>query len=210
MPLFTLISGESVHMADGDKIIPKKDFGKIKKAEEIVKQTEEEAKALRKKIEEEALVIKEKAEEEGFQEGLEKLNEQLVHLEKLTRTTSEEMKKQILPILLSSLKKVIGEELLLKPDRITDIVMQALKPVIQHHNITIYVNKDDLRMLETKKKKLKSMLQQVEVFSLQERADIEPGGCIIETEAGIINAQLDNQIRALEAALKTLMGKKTK
>lgn len=209
MPLFTLISGESVHMAEGDKIIPKKDFGKIKKAEEIVKQTEKEAEDLRQKIEEEALVIKEKAQEEGFQEGLQKLNQQLVHLEKLSRTTSEEMKKQILPILLSSLKKVIGEELLLKPDRITDIVIQALKSVIQHHHITIYVNKDDLKTLETKKKKLKSMLQQVEVFSLQERADIETGGCIIETEAGIINAQLDNQIRALEAALKTLMGKKT-
>ena len=36
---------------------------------------------------------------------------------------------------------------------------------------------------------------------------IEPGGCIIETEAGIINAQLENQWRSLENAFESFMKK---
>ena len=31
------------------------------------------------------------------------------------------------------------------PKRIVDIVMQSLKPVVQHHHITVYVNKDELK-----------------------------------------------------------------
>ena len=37
---------------------------------------------------------------------------------------------------------------------------------------------------------------------------MEPGGCLIETEAGIINAQLENQWRSLEAAFKAYTEKK--
>ncbi|NGX36596.1 MAG: hypothetical protein K1000chlam1_01445, partial [Candidatus Anoxychlamydiales bacterium] len=48
----------------------------------------------------------------------------------------------------------------------------------------------------------KEILELTQIFSLEERNDIEPGGCIIETEKGIINAQLDNQFRAIEAAFK--------
>lgn len=208
MYLFTLISGDSVHLAAGQKIVPKKDFSTILKAKEIVDLAEEEAEKLRKEIDQEAIDLKEKAQKEGFDEGLHQLNKQLIHLDTLVKTIKEEMKDQILPLLLSALRKIVGEELKIAPERIVDIVMQGLKPVIQHHRITVYVNKDELKTLEKKKKKLTGILQQIEVFSLQERDDIEPGGCIIETEAGIINAQLDNQLRALEAALKTLMGKK--
>jgi type III secretion protein L len=210
MYLFTLISGKTVHLKSGKKTIPKKDFSTVKSAEEIVSIAEEEAEEYKKELHEEAAALKEKSSQEGFEEGLGKFNKQLTHLDTLAAGIKDEMKEQILPILLSSLKKIVGEELKIAPDRIVDIVMQALKPVIQHHHITIYVNKDDLKKLEAKKKKLKGILLQIEVFSLQAREDIQPGGCIIETEAGIINAQLDNQIRALETALKTLMVKKKK
>lgn len=83
--------------------------------------------------------------------------------------------------------------------------MQSLKPVVQHHKITIYVNKKDLTLIEENKSSIKEILEQVESLSIQERSDIEVGGCVIETEAGIINAQLENQWRALERAFKSFM-----
>ena len=93
------------------------------------------------------------------------------------------------------------------PDRIVDIVMTSLKPVTQHRKITIYVNRADLEYVESAKPTLKKMFERLENLSIQERADIEPGGCIIETEAGIINAQLENQWRALETAFESFAKK---
>ena len=99
----------------------------------------------------------------------------------------------------------MGTQLELKPETIVDIVLQALSPAMQNLRVTIYVNKIDKDILETEKPKLKSLLEQVQVLSIQERPDISPGGCIIETEGGIINATIENQWRALESAFEKYM-----
>jgi type III secretion protein L len=101
----------------------------------------------------------------------------------------------------------LGEEIKLMPERIVDIVLQALKPVTEHRKIKIYANKEDLEILEKEKPKIKELLKEVESLSILERGDVEKGGCIIETEAGIINAQLENQWKALETAFKSFMEK---
>jgi type III secretion protein L len=88
----------------------------------------------------------------------------------------------------------------MRPDAIVDIVIQALTPVLQSKQITIYVNKNDRELLETAKPKLKSILEQTDSVTVLDRADVSPGGCIIETEGGIINATIENQWRTLEAA----------
>ena len=61
--------------------------------------------------------------------------------------------------------------------------------------------------MERKKKELKAAFEQVQSFIIEEKENIKPGGCIIETEAGIINASLENQWRALESAFEAFMKK---
>ena len=119
-----------------------------------------------------------------------------------------ELQKTILPLALKAAKKIVGRELEIKPETIVDIVRQTLKPVTQHHNIKIFVAKQDKEALEKEKKELRNILEHVQTFIIEEREDITPGGCIIETEAGIINASLENQWRALESAFETFMKQK--
>ncbi|MDE3055405.1 MAG: HrpE/YscL family type III secretion apparatus protein [Verrucomicrobiota bacterium] len=202
MTLFSLISGTKVHLAPGEKRLPASDYALLVTAEELVKKVESEAKTFRKEVAIEAETIKEEAFLEGFQEGLQSWNHQLLAMEKKIKELREEVTEKILPIALTAAKKIFGEELKLHPDRIADIVRSALKPVLHHKRIHIYVNKTDLPFLEKQKEELKGAFEQLENLILQERADVEPGGCIIETEAGIINAQLETQWRALEAAFR--------
>lgn len=44
---------------------------------------------------------------------------------------------------------------------------------------------------------------------LSPKASVSPGGCIIETETGIVNAQLDVQLAALEQAFSAILKHKT-
>ena len=125
--------------------------------------------------------------------------------ERTVRAIKLELQNEIIPIALKAAKKIVGAQLELKPDTIVDIVMQALSPVVQNHRFTIYVNKADKEILEANKSRIKAILDQMQMLSVQERADIAPGGCIIETEAGIINATIENQWRALEAAFARYM-----
>lgn len=204
---FSLISGREVRLAPGEKIVPAKEFDTLESANELLKTVKTESFAYQQEVAKEAEKVKEQAFQEGFQEGLISLSKHLFTLDEELKHLREDIQRKILPLALKAARKIIGEELRLHPDRIVDIVLTSLKPVTQHRKIVIYVNKADLDMLEASKSKIKSIFEHLENLSIQERADVEPGGCMIETEAGIINAQLENQWRALEAAFESFMKK---
>lgn len=202
MKPFSLIYQGDVHLADGEKLIPASDFSELMSASEIVEKAQEDATRLRQELEEEGKAIRQKAQEEGFAEGLSQFNTHLKTFEYQMRAAQIEWQRQMLPLALKAAKKIVGKELEMHPDTIVDIVIQTLLPVVHNHRFNIYVSKADKEVLETARPRLRAILDQVQSLVIQERADITPGGCIIETESGIINATLENQWRALEAAFE--------
>ncbi len=205
MKFFSLIYQGEVHPATEEKIIASEDFSMLVTAEELIEKARQDAAEHHKNTLKQAEQLKEEAKQEGFDEGLRTFNEQLLIFERALRAVRLELQKEIIPIALKAAKKIVGAQLELKPDAIVDIVVQALSPVMQNHRFTIYVSRGDKEILEANRPKLKSILEHMQVLNIQERSDIAPGGCIIETEAGIINASLKNQWDALEAAFEKYM-----
>lgn len=197
----------SIH-SNGEKIIPKKDAEQLIAAAEILTLAREEAKEMIKNAELEALEIKKKAEEAGFNEGLIRFNTQLLYFEERVKVLRHEMQKTVLPLVLKAVKRIIGDELELNPQSVVDIVVHAIKAVAQAKTIKLYVNRHDLDELEAKKDKIKTVFENLENFTIEERPDVTRGGCIIETEKGILNATLENQYRALERAFETYTKKR--
>jgi len=200
--LFSLIYKGEIRTASGKKTIASEDFSTLMEAFEILEKAKEEAERCKTEAGQECVRLKEEAAQKGYEEGLTQLNEQILALDQEKKRLRHEMNKLILPLALKAAKKIVGKELETAPEAIVDIVLQALNPVLQSHRITIYVNKADKELLEASKGKIKEKLEQVESLSIKERDDITPGGCIIETESGIINAAIENQWRALEAAFE--------
>lgn len=207
MKVFSLISGKEVRLAPGRKSIPAAEFSHLCDGLEIIEEARKDAAEFVKETSIEAEKTKEAAFQEGFQEGLVSLNKHLFALDNELKAIREDVKEKILPLVLKASRKIIGDELKLHPDRIVDIILTSLKPVTQHKKIVIYVNKADLALVEESRPKIKKIFEHLENLALQERGDIEPGGCMIETEAGIINASLENQWRALEAAFESFRAK---
>lgn len=205
MKFFSFISGKEVRIAPGEKVIPAEEFSTLQEANEILEAVNREVKIFKKDTAAEAEKIKEEAFREGFQEGLTSLNQHLLALDREMEELRTEVQKKILPLAIKATRKIMGEELKLHPERIVDIVLTALKPVTQHKKVAIYLNKEDLEQIEAHRAKIKQIFEHLASLSIQERGDIEPGGCIIETEVGIINAQLEVQLGALESAFESFM-----
>jgi len=205
MKFFSLIKDGELHAAPGTKVVPKEELESLIDSAELLAKVEHEMKEYRKEVLKECEDLKKEAYELGFQEGLKKLNEATLKLNQESKKIHDDIQKKITPLTMQAARKILGEELKLNPERIVEIVSQALRPITSHKYIKIFVNKADLEILDKEKENIKKLLEQVDTFSLQERSDIEPGGCIIETEAGIINAQLENQWRALEAAFESFL-----
>jgi type III secretion protein L len=200
MRFFSLIYQGEIHPSTDEKIIPAEEFSTLMDAKEILEKAKEDAEIFREELQKEAAMLKEEAQKQGYQKGFEEFNEKLVWFDHELKALRAEVQTQILPIALKAARKIVGSELKMRPDAIVDIVIQALTPVLQSKQITIYVNKSDRELLETAKPKLKAILEQADSVTVLDRADISPGGCIIETEGGIINATIENQWRTLEAA----------
>jgi len=204
---FSLIYSGEIRQGSEEKVIPSDAFSELLSSIEVLNKAKEDVKSYLSNNKEECKKLLEQAREAGFNEGLSEFNKQILHYEQRIKQMEHELQKMILPLALRAAKKIVGRELQSNPETIVDIVRQTLKPVTQNHHIRIFVAKEDKEILEQKKKELKAILEQVQTFIIEEKEDITPGGCIIETEAGIINASLENQWRALESAFEAFMKK---
>ena len=202
---FTLIHGDQIRLAPNQKIIPAAVLSTLQDASEVLDHVQEDAKRYRLQVASEAEAIKENAYKEGYEKGYQDWAEELVHFQKQQDEYQQELKKMILPIALKAAKKIVGREIELSEDAIVDIVISNLKSVRQHKKILIYVNKSDLDALEKNKPRIKELFENLENLSIRPRDDIERGGCMIETEVGIINAQLEHRWQVLEKAFEKLI-----
>lgn len=203
---FTLIYGDKISAAPQKKIIPSEDFSSLVSATEVLEHVQEDAKKYRTEVTQECEKIKESSYREGYAAGYEAWAEQLSAFEAEIAAYKKEIEKLIIPIALKAARKIIGREIELSENAIVDIVKENLKAVAQHKKISIFVNRKDFDVLEENKNKLKEVFENLESFTLRPRDDIAPHGCVIETEIGIVNAQLEHRWHVLEKAFKKLIG----
>lgn len=202
MKLFSLLSPGSLHLQSDKKFIPAAEFNQLLEAKQILEKALEDAEKLKKDTELECENCKIQAREEGLQNGLEEFNKHILSLDSEAKKIYLSMQKVVLSLALKAAQKIVNKELETHPDTIVDIVIQAIYPAKQNKRVSIFVNREDREALEKSKPKLKDLFEQVQVLSIQERPGITPGGCIIETESGIINATIENQWKALELAFE--------
>jgi type III secretion protein L len=201
MKFFSLIKKGDVHSTE-EKILSPESYSALITTEELIENAREEAAALLEETKQECETLKANAEKEGFQEGLEQLNSAIIALDEEQKKLRHELQRHVLPIALSAAKKIVGKELELFPETIVEIVLQAIAPAAESERITIYVSKKDKEQLEKERPKITSILNQIQLITIQERPDLEPGSCLIKTPKGMINATLENQWAALERALQ--------
>lgn len=204
---FSLIHGDQVHLAPNTKVIPSEALQTLATAEEVLAKVREDAEKYRNSTAEECERQKEQATQEGFEEGQRQWNEKLRELEEEILEVRNKLEKLVVPIALKAAKKIVGRELEISKDTVVDIVANSLKAVTTHKKVKICVSKEDLEALEKQRERLKKMFETLESFIIEERDDISPGGCLIETEGGIINATIENQWMMLENAFDALMKK---
>ena len=202
---FSLIYGDKNQIKGDRKVVPADSIRKLLDAEEVLQKVKADAERYKLEVVEECEQLKATAKKEGFAEGYQQWANQIAVLEQEIKKVRSDLEKMLIPVALKAAKKILGKQIELSDDTIVDIVSTALKAVAQHKRITIYVNKKDLDPLEKHRARVKEVFENLEVLSIRERNDIARGGCIIETEGGIINAELENQWVALERAFASLM-----
>jgi type III secretion system HrpE/YscL family protein len=98
-------------------------------------------------------------------------------------------------------EKVLGRALALAPDLVADVAADALRAARHQRDVTLRVHPDDLAALEAARPRLRDLLLRAPDLALRPDAEVGRGGCIVETEVGVIDARLETQLAAIERAL---------
>jgi type III secretion protein L len=205
---FSLIHGDRLHIAPKTKVIPADSLSTLMDAKEALEAVHQDTEEYRTEVASECEKLKEQAQKEGYEQGYAEWLEKIAELELEIKKVRKEVENVIVPIALKAAKKIVGRELELSEATVVDIITNSLKSVATHKRIKIYVNKKQLELVEKHKEQLKSIFEHLEALSILAQDDIDPAGCIIETEGGIINAQLENQWMILENAFQKLINSK--
>jgi len=203
--LSLIYGGDAIHLPPNSKVISTEVFSKIFDAQEMLARVKKDADNYRLEVTAECEKIKEIAHQEGYEAGFKAWAEQLAYLEAEIKKVRSDSEKIVLPVALKAAKKIVGKELEISKSAILEIVTNTLKSVAQHKKIAIYVNKDELEILNENRPKIKNVFENLEALSIGAREDIATGGCVIETERGIINAQIGSRWKLLEDAFESMM-----
>ena len=152
--------------------------------------------------------IKANAWEEGFnrgkQEAMQRMEEDidavLISANKVLTESSikareifQDNKSEIIKLSFEIAKKIIKKEASDKEVLFENLV-EAMKKAQSNKELKIFVNWEQLSFGKEIKDILKNNFQGIETIDIIEDRTVEPGGCIIETKLGKIDATIKNQL----------------
>ncbi|MFH1617340.1 MAG: FliH/SctL family protein [Candidatus Margulisiibacteriota bacterium] len=168
----------------------------------------------------EAQDIKQRARQEGFEEGrvegraeseqkiaeaLETLNESVKERKKIIKDAESE----ILRLAIRAAEQIIRSEVSLHRDVCLNIVSEAINRVSDREQVMVKVNREDAEYIKRYKDRLAGILDGVKSFSILEDSTIEPGGCVVETNLGYVDARISTKLRTLEESLQRMVSEET-
>jgi len=138
---------------------------------------------------------------EELRRAIELLTQYAQILQAEKREIAAEAEKSSIDIAFSVAKKIIGEELQTRPELVGEVVGRALRQVLDCDQIRLRVNPGDLDYLKSLQGDLQNLVSGDVRLDMRADESIEKGGCMIETERGVLDAQISSQLQTLRSAL---------
>ena len=112
----------------------------------------------------------------------------------------QELEEQVVDLLVSAARKVIGQELIQNKDMIYSLIRQALEKCAFRNKITIKVSPEDYDYVAANKNRIYNLVEGLSEFEIQPDASLSQGGCLVETPSGEINSSVEVQLKEMEKA----------
>ncbi|MDD5593667.1 MAG: FliH/SctL family protein [Candidatus Margulisbacteria bacterium] len=187
--------------------IPAGDISLVKtEAQKIIERARQEADSVREEA-------REQGRREGRDESAARLEEALATLNSAIKERKQIIKDaegELLRLSLKIAEQIIRSEVSLHRDVSLNIVSEAIGRVSDREQIIVRVNREDAEYLKRYKDRLSGMLDGVKSFSIIEDSNVEPGGCVIETNLGFIDARISTKLKSIEEALQKVAPEETK
>ena len=200
---FIEIKNEHLQLVPGLRILRSQDYQSYLRAQELV----DVAKVQAAEIVQESRNVYEQQQALGWQAGMEQARQEqavLIHQTQLQcqgyyRTVEQQMSEVVLQAVRKILHDYDQVALTLK------VVREALSLVSNQKQVTVRVHPEQVQAVRDQIAKVHKDFPEIGYLEISADARLDQGGCILETEVGIIDASLDGQLEALSRAISTTL-----
>ena len=195
-----------------------------KEAQVIVNAANSAAEQCSARADEQAEQLKQQAHDEGYQNGLaqglqvasdemrQNIDKSIEKSQTILSITEQEAKemifvaeRQIIEIALAVARRILAREIEENPMAVLPIVKNALEKVRDQEQVTARVSPDDFDVVLLAKRDLEIMMGRERALTIMADRTIDPGGCMIDTAYGTVDARLDIKFEMLAKALREVL-----
>jgi len=141
------------------------------------------------------------AEAEGGDEGQSQAQHMRDEIRGLEARMLKEVESEVVRTAVRVAHEILIAELAMREDAIVDVAVTALSAAKNAKDINLRVNPRDAKALRGAKDRLVSNLTRAKDLEIREDRRVKQGGVLIETEAGVIDAQLETQLEEIARVL---------
>jgi type III secretion protein L len=173
------------------KLVKKEAYTAVLDAVTILDTAREQARAILRDAEARAAETIQQARRRGEDEGLARYLAAIAEAQQSLEKLYSAAEGDLVRLAIGVARKIVGEELQASPDTVLKIVREALAAGRQARQVTVKVH-------PTSAAHVRKSMPDVQVVAVE---SVAPGGCVIESEFGIVDAQLETQLRVMERSL---------
>lgn len=140
--------------------------------------------------------------EGGFKKGREDAKEEFSPVLETTQKLIEELsgfrkemydkvEREMIEMVISLTKKVIHFEFSTREDAVQDMIRLAVQSVLDRESMVIKIHPTDKEYAESFRPELHHMFSEIKNITFEAHSGIERGGCVIETNFGVIDARIE-------------------
>ena len=167
--------------------------------------------------------IREQARSEGFQQGLaegqaegrsaveaaaaalgQALDHELAQREQMTVALAHDA----VELALELAAKIVHGAIEVQPERILDVVTDALRPISDRRRLTILVAPDDLELVTASLDRLRGQAGGIELCEVQADRRVGRGGAIVRTSEGEVDATVATQLEKAREVIVAELGQR--
>lgn len=205
---FLLIKSGEVHTTPGTKVIKAEQYAVCVKAAEMIRKAGEEARRITEQAREAYAAERVRGYQDGLLEGKARMAEQMAGTIAKTAAYFAGLEVKMVEIVAKALQKIVGE--MDSTELITRVVRNALTIARSQAQISLRVHPAQADAVNTKLNDMMNGFPDIRFIDVIPDGRLEKGGCILETEMGIVDAGVDVQIEVIRRSLlKSFKGRKS-
>ncbi len=141
--------------------------------------------------------------EEAYQAKLARLEGLISRMQAEREEFFTRVEPEVVRLAVAIAEKIIQQELETRPEVVVDMVKQAMRRLRDREVLRVSVNPRDLERVKEAKEDLIGAVDGVKELHVMEDRRVDPGGVVIESPNGTLDARVRTQIEEIERALES-------